>query len=351
MSDKPTTLVIWGAGAIGGTIGAYLARAGVDVLLVDTDADHVAAMNKHGLAIEGPIETFTTPVRAATPDQVRGRFDRILLSVKAHHTEAATRALQPHLAPGGYVASFQNGLNELVIGTMIGPANVVGAFINFGADYLAPGRILYGGRGACVIGEVDGPVTPRVTALRDLLARFEPDAIETDDILGYLWGKMGYGALLFATALTDDSIADVLDDTAHRPVLTATAREAMAVALARGITPRGFNGFDPVAFAPGGSDAAVAASMDAMVAFNRRSAKSHSGIWRDLAVRKRRTEVDAQLGPILTQGQAAGLRTPVIRTLIALIHEVEDGRKLARENLTDLAGALGGALGGDLRGD
>jgi 2-dehydropantoate 2-reductase len=90
MSDKPTTLVIWGAGAIGGTIGAYLARAGVDVLLVDTDADHVAAMNKHGLAIEGPIETFTTPVRAATPDQVRGRFDRILLSVNAHHTEAAT---------------------------------------------------------------------------------------------------------------------------------------------------------------------------------------------------------------------------------------------------------------------
>jgi 2-dehydropantoate 2-reductase len=342
MTDTPTTLVIWGAGAIGGTIGAYLARAGVDVLLVDTDADHVAAMNKHCLAIEGPIETFTAPVRAATPEQVQGQFNRIILSVKAHHTEAATRALQPHLAPGGYVASFQNGLNELAIGAIIGPAHVVGAFINFGADYLAPGRILYGGRGACVIGEVDGPVTPRVTALRDLLARFEPDAIATDDIMGYLWGKMGYGALLFATALTDDSIADVLDDTAHRPVLTATAREAMAVALARGVTPRGFNGFDPAAFAPGGSDAAVAASMDAMVAFNRRSAKSHSGIWRDLAVRKRRTEVDAQLGPILTQGQEAGLRTPVIRKLIALIHEVEDGRKLARENLTDLAGALRG---------
>jgi 2-dehydropantoate 2-reductase len=80
-----------------------------------------------------------------------------------------------------------------------------------------------------------------------------------------------------------------------------------------------------------------------MVAFNRRSAKSHSGIWRDLAVRKRRTEVDAQLGPILTQGEMAGLRTPVIRKLIALIHEVEDGRKLARENLTDLAAALGDA--------
>jgi 2-dehydropantoate 2-reductase len=337
------TLLIWGAGAIGGTIGAYLARAGVDVLLVDTEAEHVAAMQANGLAIEGPIETFTVPVRAATPGHVQGQFNRILLSVKAHHTEAATRALQPHLAPGGYVASFQNGLNELIIGDVVGPANVVGAFINFGADYLAPGRILYGGPGACVIGEVDGHVTPRVTALRDLLTIFEPGAIATDDIMGYLWGKLGYGALLFATALTNDSIADVLDDKAQRQVLTATAREAIAVAVARGVTPRGFNGFDPAAFAPGGSEAAVAASMDAMVAFNRRSAKSHSGIWRDLAVRKRRTEVDAQLGPIVTQGQQTGLRTPVTRKLIDMIHAIETGRPLARENLADLASAMGAA--------
>ena len=268
---------------------------------------------------------------------VTGQFDRIFLAVKAHHTEAATRTLQPHLAPGGYVASFQNGLNELVIGDIVGPANVVGTFVNFGADYLAPGRILYGGRGACVVGEVDGRMTPRVSALRDRLAIFEPAAMQTNDIMGYLWGKLGYGALLFATALTDDSIADVLDDPAHRVVLTATAREAVAVAVAKGFTPRGFNGFDPAAFAPGGSDAAIAASFDAMVAFNRRSAKSHSGIWRDLAVRKRRTEVDAQLGPIMTEGHAVGVRTPVMARLIAAIHAIEDGRPLARENLVDLA--------------
>ena len=233
------TLLIWGAGAIGGTIGAYLARAGVDVVLVDTDVAHVEAMQTGGLHIEGPIETFTVRVRAATPDQVEGQFDRILLCVKAHHTQAATRALHRHVAPGGYVASFQNGLCELVIGDIIGPANVVGAFINFGADYLAPGRILYGGRGACVIGEVDGPVTPRVTALRDVMTVYEPDAIATDDIMGFLWGKLGYGALLFATAVTNESIADVLNDPAHRPVLIAIAREAIAVAMARGVTPRG----------------------------------------------------------------------------------------------------------------
>lgn len=333
----PDTLLIWGAGAIGGTIGATLARAGHDILLVDTVAEHVAAIETDGLTIEGPVESFTTPVRAVTPDRVTGQFGRIILAVKAHHTAAATLALQPHLAPGGYVASFQNGLNELVIADLVGPANVVGAFVNFGADYLAPGRILFGNRGACVVGEIDGTVSSRVEALRDHLATFEPDAIVTDNIMGYLWGKLGYGALLFGTALTDDSIADALADPAYRPVLTAIAREAIAVAGAKGVNPRGFNGFDPVAFAPGGSDAAANASFDAMVAFNRGSAKTHSGIWRDLAVRKRRTEVDAQLGPVVTEGEHAGIATPMTRRLIALIHAIEDGRPLARENLGELS--------------
>jgi len=333
-------ILIWGAGAIGGTIGAYLARNGHDVLLVDTVAEHVAAINAHGLSIEGPIETFTQPVAAATPEQVRGQYGKILLCVKAHHTEGAARQLAPHLAPGGYVASFQNGLNEFVIGAVIGLPNVIGAFINFGADYLEPGRILFGGRGACVLGELDGAISERVTALHELLTPFEPNAIVTDNILGFLWGKLGYGALLFATALTDDAIAEVLDAPECRAVLTRVAREVMAVAAAKRIAPQGFNGFDPAAFAPGGSAASVDASMAAMVAHNRKSAKSHSGIWRDLAVRKRRTEIDAQIGPVVSEGAALGVPTPVNARLIAMIHEIEDGkRKLDRANLADLARA------------
>ena len=331
-------LLIWGAGAIGGTIGAHLARAGHDVLMVDAVAEHVAAMRERGLIIEGPIINFTQTVRAAIPEEVTGRFSRILLCVKAHHTEAAARQIAPHLADGGYVASFQNGLNEFVIGRAVGLANVVGAFINFGADYLAPGRILFGGRGACVLGELDGAMTPRLAALHAVLTDFEPDAIMTDNILGYLWGKLGYGALLFVTALTDDSIADVLDDASSRDVLTRVAREVMAVAAAKRIAPQGFNGFDPAAFAPGGGSTAVADAMDVMVAFNRRSAKSHSGIWRDLAVRKRRTEVDAQLGPVVQESATLGVPTPCNARLIAMIHEIEDGaRKLDRANLLELA--------------
>ena len=334
------TILIWGAGAVGGTIGAYLVRAGHDVLFVDSAAAHVEAMARDGLSIEGPIEQFDVAVRAVMPDAVPGRFERILLCVKAHHTQEASCALLPHLADAGYVASLQNGLNEAVIGSIVGMHRVVGGFINFGADYLSPGRILFGGRGACVVGELDGSRTGRIEALQRMLLAFEPSASATENIVGYLWGKLGYGALLFATAVTNDSIADVLDAPEHRAFLAATAREPVAMALADGVRPLGFNGFDPAAFAPGGDDAAIDASFQAMVRQNRRSAKSHSGIWRDLAIRKRRTEVDAQLGPVIEAAASLGRAAPIATALIGMIHEIEDGKRmLGRGNLAVLAEA------------
>ena len=343
-------ILIWGAGAIGGTVGAYLVRAGREVLFVDADEDHVAAMNADGLAIEGPIETFTVPVQATTRSQVAGRFERVFLCVKAQHTAGAVAELAPHLAANGYVVSLQNGLNEREIAKVVGAPRTVGAFINFGADYLSPGRILFGGRGAFVLGEIDGSIGPRIEALRALLATFEPNAIVTPNIWGYLWGKLGYGALLFATALTDDSIADVLADPRHRVVLTALAKEVVGVTDALGLTSEGFNGFEPAAFRPGAPAAAVAESFETMAGFNRRSAKSHSGIWRDLAVRKRRTEVDPQIGPIAEEAAKLGRHAPVTRALIRMIHEIEDGaRPMAQANLVALAAAMGdgGAGPGD----
>ena len=79
---------------------------------------------------------------------------------------------------------------------------------------------------------------------------FEPDAIVTDAIWGYLWGKLGYGAMLFAQALGQKGIADCLARPELLPVWRALGREAVEVALAEGVEPRGFNGFDPAAFMP-----------------------------------------------------------------------------------------------------
>jgi len=334
-------ILVWGAGAIGGTVGAYLSRAGHQVLFVDRAAEHVARINASGLRISGPVASFTAAARAATPPEVSGQFDTVLLCVKAQDTEAAAQALLRHLAPHGAVVSLQNGLNERVIAPIVGESRTVGAFVNFGADYMEPGIVHYGGRGAVVVGEIDGAVRPRTEALHALLRLFDDRAVLTPNIWGFLWAKLAYGALLFATALTDDAIADCLAAPAHRALFIALAREVLAVADRAGIAPEAFDGFDPAAFLPGGTDPAAVASMDALVAFNRRSAKTHSGIWRDLAVRRRRTEADAQLGPILRIAREHGSAAPITARLIALMHEIEGGqRQQDARNLNALATAM-----------
>ena len=335
MSDP---ILVWGAGAIGACLGAAFVRAGEAVVFVDAASDHVDAMNAHGLTITGPIAPHHVRVEALQPEQVSGRFRRCILAVKAHHTAAAIADLAPHVASDGFVVSAQNGLNEQVIAAAIGVDRTVGSFVNFGADYLAPGEVLYGGRGAVVIGELDGARTERLAALHRLFMTFDTDAIATDNISGFLWAKLIYGALLFATALTNDSIADILAMERYRPLLTDLAHEVSAASRAEGVRLEAFNGFDPTAFLPDAPSAATWRSFDEMVAHNRKSAKSHSGIWRDLAVRKRRTEVDAQLGPVVETGRRHGIPTPITIGLIAAIHEIEDGRRsLDRANLDALA--------------
>lgn len=352
MSALGGRTLVWGAGAIGGTLGAYLARAGRDVTLVDVVPEHVAAIQAEGLRIEGPLDTFTQRMPALLPGDLSGQWDDVILATKAHHTEAAVRALAPHVAPAGHVVSAQNGLNELAIAAVVGADRTVGAFVNFGADYLGPGVIHVGGRGAVVVGEIDGRLSERAIAIRDAWRVFHPGAIATSKIWGYLWGKQAYGAMLFASALSNDSIADVLADAEFRPLLVALAREALAVAAARGVVPEAFDGFDPHAYAPDAAPGAAEASLDALVAHNRRSAKTHSGVWRDLAVRKRPTEVDAQVGMVVRLGAEAGVATPLSARLVALVHEIERGeRAQGREAFLALADGSAGKSGSSQKGD
>jgi len=330
-------LAIVGAGAIGGTIGAYLVRAGHEVHFVDAERDHVAALQRHGLRIEGPIDNFSVAAHATTPEETTGSFETVLLCVKAHATEVAARGLLPFLAPDGYVVSLQNGLNELVLERVVGRERVMGCFVNFGADYLEPGVIHYGGRGALVLGELDGRATPRLAAIHAALRDFEPNALTSGNIWGYLWAKLAVGSMIFATALSDESIADCYADPRYRALFTAIAREVLAVAAALGVTPEPFDGFEPADFATDAPPERTERSLDAMVAFNRRSAKSHSGVWRDLAVRKRKTEGEAQLGEIVAQARAAGRDAPLVSAILAQILEIEAGaRERGTGNLDEL---------------
>jgi 2-dehydropantoate 2-reductase len=327
MPQSPAPILIWGAGAIGGVLGAYWARAGIPVLMFDIVEAHVEACRTAGLQISGPVETFRQVVPAVTPGELTGTFGIIVLAVKAQATEAALTMLKPHLAVDGYVLSAQNGLNELTIADSVGAERTMGCFVNFGADWLGPGEVLFGNRAAVVVGEIDGSVRERTRHMHQTLCVFEPDAVLTDNIWGYLWGKLAYGAMLFATALNTDSMSENFADPRRSTVFETLAREVMAVAAARGVTAIGFNGFDPACFSPDASVSAARASIAALAEFNRHTAKTHSGIYRDLAVRKRKTEVDPQIGTIAVLGQEAGVATPAITCLVSLIHDIEEGRR------------------------
>ncbi len=89
--------LIWGSGAIGGTIGAYLARAGHSVTFVDRVKDHVEAICAKGLRITGPVDEFTVTAPAYTIDTVPEQYKTILLCVKGQDTESATKSLLPYL--------------------------------------------------------------------------------------------------------------------------------------------------------------------------------------------------------------------------------------------------------------
>jgi 2-dehydropantoate 2-reductase len=258
----------------------------------------------------------------------------VLLATKALATEAAVASFADKLAPDGFVVSVQNGLNEWIISRMIGRERTIGCFINFSADYLEPGRIHFAGPGKFAIGELDGTITQRLRTLQGACCALCSVEV-TDNIFGYLWGKLAYGAMLTATALTNDSMGDSIDR--NRELMVNLANEVLSVADAVGVRPLGFDGFEPELYRSG-DWAAINVSLDRMVAIRRQDQKGRTGIWRDIAVRKRKTEVEAHYRPVLAEAAQHGIAVPRLQALLRLMGEVEAGRRAqASENLTEIS--------------
>ena len=275
-----------------------------------------------------------------SPGEVRGEWPIIALAVKAQHTEAACRQLRPHLSADGCVVSLQNGLCESVIAEQLGAARVVGALIGFAGDQLAPGEIRFSQRAKFCIGELGGRITDRALALGRLMTDFEPAVEVTDDIWGYLWGKLGFIALLYGSALGTSTLFELFSDPSLLPIWRRLAGEIVAVATSQGIAPRGFDGFRPEAFAAGAPLSAARDSMKAIADLLRDSPKTHSGMWRDIAIHRRPTEVDNQIGAAIVIATRNGVATPTLRRLVALIHALER-RELSQSDA--LIGELGHA--------
>src|SRR5699024_3075971 len=152
-----------------------------------------------------------------------------------------------------------------------------------------------------------GPNTsPRVAKLaRDLEHWGTP--IVSANVSGFLWSKLAFGAMLTATSLIDDDMAEVVD--ANRATMLGLAREVFAVSDDLGIQLEGFDAFRPDDYRIGSPDDVTEAAFDALCHWLAGQTKTRSGIWRDINVRRRPTEVPSQYEPVIATAAQRRIHT------------------------------------------
>ena len=316
--------LIVGAGAIGAIVGVHLARAGHEVVFVEANAAHRERIRTDGLRLTGALEATIRP-EVHAPGALNRPFRQVLLAVKSRHTAEATAETAPIVAADGFVVSLQNGLEEYKIAEAIGAERTIGAYLTFGGFYVEPGMVKFGGTGSFKVGELDGRITPRLERLAADLAALQP-VDTTANIFGYLWAKMALGAVYFGTAVVDADVPDIYRHDFCRRVLGRLCRDVVAIADALGVAIEVTDGFDPKAFR---SDDAAAqdASWRAQTAYWSRHDNKRTGVWRDLAIHRRKTEFDWLLGPVLDLGRRHGVATPHLARLGEIVTAVENGER------------------------
>lgn len=344
MAGAPTAqhaadYTVVGAGAIGGTLAYHLARAGKSVVLVDADSIHVDAINRRGLQVQSDFpQKAPVNVAAFTPGEFQADLRRVILAVKAQHTAAAMQWISPRLLPDGWVVSMQNGLNEDTISGFIGAERTIAAFVNLNADVVGPGVIHDGGTGALVVGELDGVDSPRTRELASDLSLWG-QVVTSGNVQGYLWAKLAYGAMLTTTALSNTPMAESV--TRYETAMTAVAREICAIADAKGIALESFDAFNAHAYGPGSSPDQASKATLGLATWLATLTKTHSGIWRDIAVRHRKSEVPTHYAPVLAMAVTMGIPTPCLSESLRMLSEIEAGeRNLTDQNLNSLSALI-----------
>ncbi|MEZ5285741.1 MAG: 2-dehydropantoate 2-reductase [Vicinamibacterales bacterium] len=249
-------IVIVGAGAIGGYIGARLARAGADVVL-HARGPHLKAMQDHGLRVVGDDETFEVAPQVTGDLASVGPADVVFLGVKAHGLTAVAPSLAPLLGPDTIVVSTQNGIPwwyfQLgagehdglhlesvdpggVIGAAIEPRRVIGSLAYFATDLVEPGVIRHIEGNRISFGEPDGTKSERARRIAEALIAAGFRCPVTPRFRHEIWVKLlGNVAFNPISALTRGTLEELARDPQVAPVIRAIMAETEAVAGRLGI--------------------------------------------------------------------------------------------------------------------
>ncbi len=231
-------IAVIGAGAMGSVYAGLLADAGNEVWVVDIWQTHINAIRKHGLRIEGASGNRIVKIHATTDPQEVGRVELVIIATKAMHVEAAAASAKLMLAPDTMVLTIQNGLGSVEkIAHILGSNRVIkGVAEGFGASVIKPGHVHHNAWQLIRLGEMDGPVTPRLRRLTEVWREAGFKAKAFDNIDQLVWEKLICNVCFSGScAVLERTIGEVMADDAAWQVASGCALEAFRVAEALGI--------------------------------------------------------------------------------------------------------------------
>jgi 2-dehydropantoate 2-reductase len=229
-------IAVVGCGAMGSVYAGLLADAGHEVWAIDSWREHVAAMRDRGLRVEGASGDRTVRLHATSQAAEAGTCDLVIIATKAAHVRDAAAAAAALLAPDTVVLSIQNGLGApAAVADVLGRERViVGVVGGFGASMKAPGHAHHNGWELVRLGELSGPVTPRLERIAEIWRSGGFRVKCFDDIDQLVWEKLicnvGFSGVC---ALTERTLIEVIEDPDAWRCAAGCASEAYAVARAR----------------------------------------------------------------------------------------------------------------------
>ena len=296
-------VAVVGCGAMGSVYAALLADAGHEIWAIDSWKEHVDAMKTNGLRLEGASGDRTARVNATTKAADAGPCDLVILATKAMHVEQAARSMQPLLRKDTVVLSIQNGLGGPdTAAKVLGRERVlVGVVGGFGASMKAPGHAHHNGWELVRLGELAGPISPRLEAVAEVWRSGGFRVKCFDDIDQLVWEKLICNVCFSGTcAITERTIIEVIEDPDTWKVASGCAAEAFNVAQARGIK---LDFTDPLAY---------------VHAFGMKISKARPSMLLDHQA-GRMSEIEAINGAIPVAAKAAGIAAPYNEVVSALV--------------------------------
>ncbi|MBM7504362.1 ketopantoate reductase family protein [Agromyces aurantiacus] len=310
---------IIGAGALGGTFAALLARAGHEVEVTARGAG-LEAIRSGGIRLSGGYGD--AHVHPATGERLAVRPDLVLVCTKAQDAAAALVANGATI-DGVPVVVVQNGLDGVDTARRALPrASCMGLLSIIAANYTEPGAVRVTTTAASYLGRGDGAPDDEVRRIAALLSEAVP-VVAIANFRGAQWTKLVVNMLNAVPAIVGRSVQEVVDDRRLRRVVAASMRETVRVGAARGIRFGSLQGLGDrrlrlFARLPLALGQVLPWSMRV-----RMGRVPNLGSTQQSLRRGQPTEVDFLNGAVVREAEAAGLDAPVNRALVALVHEVE----------------------------